>query len=213
MNEIRHTLPDDLLIGYAAGALPHAFDLVVATHVSLCDDARARLATFEAVGGVVMDDMDTADIAPDSLEQTMAKIAAMPPSAKSTPSNGVFPEPLQNAVGGDADTVFWRSLGLGAKQAVLHQDGDTTARLLFIPAGQAMPAHSHGGTEMTLVLQGAYRDEADRFARGDIEMADADLHHTPVAEAGEDCICLVATDARLRFDGWLPRIAQTFLRI
>ena len=213
MTATRHSIPDDLLIGYAAGALPQAFDLVVASHVSLCDDARARLATYEAVGGAVIDDLDAVEVAEDSLDRTMAKIAGMPPAETKPFVHGVFPAPLREAVGGDADAVKWRALGMGAKQAVLHQDGETSARLLYIPAGQAMPAHSHRGTEMTLVLKGAYSDESDRFARGDIEVADSDMHHTPVAEPGEDCICLVATDARLRFDGWLPRIAQTFLRI
>ncbi|MES2813417.1 MAG: transcriptional regulator, partial [Pseudomonadota bacterium] len=32
---IRHHLSDQLLMGYAAGQLPEAFSLVVATHVSL----------------------------------------------------------------------------------------------------------------------------------------------------------------------------------
>ena len=36
---------------------------------------------------------------------------------------------------------------------------------------------------------------------------------TPVAEEGEDCICLAATDAPLKFNALLPRIAQPFLRI
>jgi putative transcriptional regulator len=120
---------------------------------------------------------------------------------------------LQAAVGGGADAVKWRSLGMGTRQCVLHADKDASVRLLYIPAGQAMPQHSHRGTEMTLVLQGAYRDESDRFARGDIEVADQDMNHTPVAEAGEDCICLIATDAPLRFNGLLQRIAQPFLGI
>ncbi|MEQ8255670.1 MAG: transcriptional regulator, partial [Roseovarius confluentis] len=37
--------------------------------------------------------------------------------------------------------------------------------------------------------------------------------HTPVAEVGADCICLAVTDAPLRFRGFIPRIAQPFLRI
>jgi len=213
MTAIRHSIPDDLLIGYAAGALPQAFDLVVASHVSLCDDARARLATYEAVGGAVIDDLEEADISEDSLDQTMAKIAGMPPSERQPFVHGVFPAPLREAVGGDADAVQWRSLAMGAKQAVAHQDGETSARLLFIPAGQAMPKHSHRGMEMTLVLQGAFRDDDGVFARGDVEVADQDVDHTPVAEPGADCICLVATDARLKFDGLLPRIAQPFLGI
>jgi putative transcriptional regulator len=67
--------------------------------------------------------------------------------------------------------------------------------------------------ELTLVLQGAFADENDRFGRGDIEIADEDLEHTPVALAGEDCICLAATDAPLRFRGLIPRLAQPLLRI
>ncbi len=213
MNDIRHHISDDLLMGYAAGALPQAFDLVVATHVSLSDDARARLAGFESLGGAVISHMDEAEIEEDSLERTLEKIAGMAPAPKPQPSDGIFPAPLRDMVGGDEDAVRWRSVGMGAKQAVLHEDKDASVRLLFIPAGQAMPTHSHRGTEVTLVLKGAYHDEEDRFGRGDIEIADQDLHHTPVAEEGEDCICLVATDARLRFDGLLPRIAQPFLRI
>jgi putative transcriptional regulator len=201
-------------MGYAAGALPHAFDLVVASHVSMSDDARARLAGYEAMGGVVLSDMNEARIAEDSLERTLAKIAGAPNrKAPARPENGIFPEPLRNVVGGDADAVKWRSLGLGAKQCVLQSDDGASARLLYIPAGQAMPEHGHRGMELTLVLQGAYRDEADRFARGDVEFADQTTDHTPVAEGDVDCICLVATDQRLRFKGLLPRIAQPFIGI
>ena len=57
MTEVKHHISDDFLIGYAAGSLPAAFDLVVATHVSLSDDARARLHAFDAVGGCILDEM------------------------------------------------------------------------------------------------------------------------------------------------------------
>ncbi len=213
MTDIQHHAPDDLLMGYATGALPQAFDLVVATHVSLSDDARARVEAFEAVGGAVLEDLDKVDVADDSLEQTLAKIGAPGPAAAPVISDGTFPTPLRNAVGGDEDAVRWRYVGRGVKQCVLHSDEHGTARLLRIPAGRSMPEHSHNGTEMTLVLKGAFRDEDGVFARGDLEVADAQVNHTPIAEPGEDCICLVATDARLKFQGLLPRIAQPFLGI
>jgi putative transcriptional regulator len=92
MNGIKHHISDDLLMGYAAGALPQAFDLVVASHVSLSDDARARLAGFEELGGVVLSDMEEAELAEDSLEQTLARIAGTPVQKKPVqPSNGIFP--------------------------------------------------------------------------------------------------------------------------
>ena len=99
------------------------------------------------------------------------------------------------------------------RQAILPTDKGATARLLFIPAGQAVPDHGHRGTELTLVLQGAFRDASDRFGPGDLEIATQADEHTPVAEAGADCICLAATDAPLRFTGMIPRLLQPLFRI
>ena len=213
MTEIKHHAPDDILMGYATGALPRAFDLVIASHVSLCDDARARLEAFEAIGGAVLEDLDQVALAEDSLDQTLAKISGLETPDRPIVMPGTFPMPLRDAVGGDEQTVRWRYIGRGVKQCVLYSDENGTARLLKIPAGRSMPEHSHNGTEMTLVLKGAFRDEDGVFARGDIEVADTNVSHQPVAEPGEDCICLVATDARLKFQGLLPRIAQPFLGI
>ncbi|RYG91209.1 transcriptional regulator [Loktanella sp. IMCC34160] len=214
--QIKHHLTDALLMGYAAGTLPEGFSLVVATHVSLCDDCRARLAEYEALGGEVMMDAGEAELTDGSLEATLALIAGMPAAApvrKAARTAGIFPAPLRDYVGGDKDAVRWRRVGGGVRQMVLKTDGASTVRLLHIPAGVAVPDHGHSGTELTLVLQGAFRDETARFGVGDIEVANDDLEHTPVAEPGEDCICLAATDAPLRFNGLLPRIAQRFVGI
>lgn len=215
MSEINHHITDGLLFSYSAGNLPEAFSLVVATHISLCDECRARLESHEAVGGTLLDQGDVAEMSEDSLESTMALIAeGNGAAAKSVRrSNGVFPVPLQEYIGGDLGDVKWRSIGGGVKQSLLETDGGATVRLLSIPGGAAMPDHSHRGMELTLVLQGAFRDEDGRFGRGDVEVADEEMHHTPVAEAGMDCICLAATDAPLRFKGILPRIAQPFIGI
>ena len=209
---IKHHLTDSLLMGYSAGTLPEAFSLVVATHVSLCDECRARAAEFDSVGGEVMMTVGETAMGDDAFAATLARIGDAPIAAPKR-SKGIFPAPLQDYVGGDADAVRWRRVGGGVKQMILGTSGDATVRLLHIPAGTSVPDHGHRGTELTLVLQGAFRDETDRFGRGDIEVAGDELEHTPVAEAGEDCICLAATDAPLRFTGWLPRIAQPFVRI
>jgi len=211
---VKHHIPDEFLMAYSAGILPEAFGLVVATHVSLSDDSRARLGAYEAVGGAVLETVEPAEVAADSLEATLARIHGHAPEAPPQPDRpGIFPAPLRDYVGGDADAVRWRGLGRGVKQAMLPAEDGARVRLLYIPAGMAMPDHSHEGTEMTLVLQGAYRDEVDEFRRGDVEVAGDDMHHTPVAFGTEDCICLTASDARLRFSSILPRLAQPFLRI
>ena len=201
-------------MSYSAGTLPEGFNLVVATHISLCDECRARMMEFDAVGGAVVEDQAPVAMEAGSLAATMAKISA--PYADDTPkakpvTSSVFPTPLQDYVGGDLDSVKWRKVGGGVRQAVLKVDKSTSVRLLHIPAGTAVPDHGHRGTELTLVLQGAFKDEVDHFGKGDIEVATQELDHQPIADEGEDCICLAATDAPLRFNAWLPRIAQPFL--
>ncbi len=214
MTQINHHLTDALLMAYAAGTLPEAFSLVAATHVSLCDDCRARLASYEALGGAVLDQAEAVAMGAGSLEATLARIAGGAPVEKPVHRQaGIFPGPLQDYVGGDLEAVRWRSLGMGVKQAILPTDKAASVRLLYIPAGSAMPDHGHRGTELTLVLQGAFRDEDGRFARGDVEVANEAVEHTPVAEAGLDCICLAATDAPLRFRKLIPRLAQPFFGI
>ena len=86
-------------------------------------------------------------------------------------------------------------------------------RLLYIPPGQAVPDHSHGGLELTLVLQGSFRDDTGRFGVGDLEVADQTLEHTTIADTGAPCICLAATDAPLRFTTLIPRLLQPLFRI
>jgi len=204
-------------MAYSAGTLPEGFNLVVATHISMCDECRARLVEFDTVGGAIVEGEAPVDLREDSLSETLAKIANAAPVAKNIraprEADAVFPTPLQDYVGGDLDAVKWRKVGGGVRQAILKTDKSASVRLLHIPAGAAMPDHGHRGTELTLVLKGAFVDEDDRFAPGDIEVATEDLHHQPVAEMGQDCICLSATDAPLRFNSWIPRIAQPFLRI
>lgn len=215
--EIKHHLTPGILMAYAAGSLPEAFNLIVATHLSICDTCRAEAESYDAVGGAVLEEATEQDVTMDmgALEATMALISGGPVTSHApTPKpNAILPAPLQAYIGGDLDDVKWKPVGMGVKQAILKTSSQASARLLYIPAGAAMPDHGHKGVEMTMVLQGAFQDEDDYFARGDVEIADSEMHHTPVADIHEDCICLAVTDAPLRFKGLIPKLAQPFLRI
>lgn len=219
-SELRHHLPEQVLLAYSAGTLPEAFSLVVACHISMCDTCRATLEGFDAIGGGLLESGETMEIDEDALARTMALISQFDADVAEAPekpvrsADPVLPAPLQDYVGGGVDAIRWRSTGGGAKQCILPVgDKEGSVRLLYIPAGAAMPDHGHRGLELTLVLQGAFADEVDRFGRGDVEIGHEDLNHRPVAEPGMDCICLAATDAPLKFSGLLPRLAQPFLRI
>ena len=212
---IKHHLSDELLMAHAAAELPEAFNLVIAAHLSVCDECRARSMAFDALGGAVIEDR-TCEMSSGSLEDCLARISTLPQAEAPTPRArcGIFPAPLLDYIGGGLEAVKWRPLGMGVRQSILRTaDKGASARLLYIPAGAAMPDHGHSGMELTLVLQGAFRDNADRFGRGDVEIADPSVEHTPIAEDGEDCICLAATQGALKFSALLPRLAQPFFRI
>ena len=206
MTEPTHHLTPQLLMAYSAGTLPEAFDLIVASHVSLCDTCRAELASYDAVGGALLeaetDDFRGIELDASSRGDVLAAIrneesAAPAPAPKC--GDPRVPTPLAPYVVGGLDAVKWRSVGMGVKQSIL-------------PTAPGAD-HGHNGTEVTLVLKGAFEDEDGRFARGDVEVATEELNHTPVADISEDCICLAVTDAPLRFKGLLPRLAQPFLKI
>lgn len=213
--DIKHHLTPAILMAYSAGNLPEAFNLMVATHLSLCDSCRAEAESYDSLGGAVLEDDAQAEMSDSSLDATLALIAggAVEPATRNINVDSILPAPLQDYVGGDLSSIKWKPVGMGVKQAILKTSIEASARLLFIPAGAAVPDHGHTGVEMTMVLQGAFQDDDEYFARGDVEIADSDLHHTPVADIHEDCICLAVTDAPLKFRGLIPKLAQPFLRI
>lgn len=219
---IRHHLSEEILMEYAAGSLAEGWSIAVASHLALCPDCRRKVDMMEQAGGAMLGDIVCEDTSVgDSWGRMKARIASEDAVAKPLSSGGsaarptaVIPEPLRSYLGGDVADLKWRSLGRGAYHIpVPVSDKETSVRLLRIPAGKPVPEHSHGGRELTLVLCGSFRDGEERFARGDIEEADESLQHQPVADKGEDCICLAVTDAPLKFKSWLLKMVQPVLGI
>ena len=213
MTTIRHHIPDALLAAYAAGNLPQPFALViVATHVSMSVESRAALEAHQAVGGLVLEDSAPTDLSAGLKSRVLDLLDEAPaPEAPRQPRSGIYPGPVMEALKGASPR--WKALGGGVRQDILFASDEGSARLLFIPAGQAVPDHGHGGLELTLVLQGSFTDETGAFGVGDLEVADEHLEHVPIAGAGPPCICLAATDAPLRFNSFLPRLLQPLFRI
>jgi putative transcriptional regulator len=211
MSAVAHHIPDAMLAAYASGSLPHAFAVVVASHVSMCEQCRAALETHQAVGGVLLDETGAVPVSSSLKEDLFAQLDTPFTAEPVYERRGVYPGPVMEALMGRA--LRWKKLGMGVRQDILLHDDSGSVRLLFIPPGQAVPDHSHTGLELTLVLQGSFSDETGHFGVGDVEIADDALEHTPVADASEPCICLAATEAPLRFRALVPRLLQPIFRI
>ena len=224
---IQHHISDELLLGYASGTLAEGWSIAVATHLALCPSCRRRLDFMEHAGGEMLE-MACTDNADDTswaamkarlgedraATSTAAAVTRTPARSAKPAGDFVIPEPLRSYLGGDLADLKWKALGRGAYHIRIPTgDRETSVRLLKIPAGKPVPEHSHGGRELTLVLKGSFQDGQSLFKRGDLEEADENLQHQPVATPDEDCICLAVTDAPLKFRSLLMRLVQPVLGI
>lgn len=218
---VHHHPSDELLLDYASGALAEAWSLAVATHLALCPTCRRTVEMLEAVGGEILEKVAPEPVAESSFKAVMARLqdSASAPTEAALPKRArdgafVLPQPLRDYVGGDLDDLHWQRLGLGAYQRLISTGGNgATARLLRIPAGKPVPTHGHCGKELTLVLCGTFTDTTGTYGRGDLQEADTELEHQPLAAPKEDCICLAVTDAPLRFRSLVARLVQPLLNI
>lgn len=217
---IAHHLDEATLMRYASGDLDEAFLVVVATHLAMCDECRKAVHDAEELGGEMLFACEPADMNPAALNMLLNRIDVDEPAAEhmpqdSKPLQGGLPAPLARKVGANLDDISWRRVAPGVKRHVIETDKATTSSLymLWIAPGISVPEHSHGGSEMTLILSGAYRDDLGRFGPGDIADLDEHVEHQPRVEDEAPCICLVATETRARFSGLLGRLMQPFVGI
>lgn len=211
-----HRPSDELLLDYAAGTAPEPLALFIATHLALSPESRAEVRQLEAVGGALLDSLDPAAPAPDALARVFARIEAGETIAASPPGtriSALLPAPLATYVPDDLDALPWRKVIGGVFEAELPcSTRRYKASLLRIEAGRNIPRHTHRGGELTLVLDGAFRDALGRYARGDVSIADDSVDHQPVAENDKTCLCLVVAEGPVRLTGFFSRLLNPFLR-
>ena|ERR1700722_3225559 len=209
---------DPALVDYAAGRLNEAMALAVATHLALCPDCRPRVAQVETLGGILLDELAPATMSVGGLDWALAKLdeaAPTPPRPAPATAETDFAWPAPLCPYFAPAMPSWRFVAPGVRQIVLVSPAATggSARLLRVAPGRAMAHHGHRGREMSVVLAGAYTDEFGLFGPGDFAELDEAAEHRPVAAPGDNCLCLIATDGRLRFSGWLGRLLQPLLGV
>lgn len=153
----------------------------------------------------------------DATQSEAARSSAMQAAHechRNDPANSPYVYPLQRFTGAAGEKVRWRSLGALGRQSCILVDDKVQARLLDIRPGQTVPAHRHGGMELTLVLSGSFEDEGGVYASGDLQIeTEASPMHQPRAHETVGCLCLTVTDTPLRFKGIIPRLIRSLYRM
>lgn len=207
---------DETLAAYIRGSLDEGRHVLVAAHVELCASCAALVAASDHIAGSILEAAQPAPLRSDALQTALARIDANAAGQERRPA-------AQNAKGvsfglnalSSYELGPWRWIGPRVHWRSVSVPADRGARVFMLKAapGTSLPNHTHTGTELTLILQGAYAHEGGRFGAGDFEEADGTVDHQPVVEPGEECICLVAMEGQLRLLGPLGRIMQPFVRM
>ncbi|KRG43279.1 transcriptional regulator [Stenotrophomonas panacihumi] len=226
----RHHLHESTLIGYAAGALAPAMAIVASAHLEQCAHCRRAAREAEGFGAALLDQAHNDPLPQarrDALRAQMlarlgsqddpAETIATPHPRRETspapvaPDADRLPHALQPYFGSSYRALRWRWMAPGVH--CLRAADMPSLIMLRIAPGKSLPMHSHGRSELTHILQGAYNDSLGLFAPGDVADLDQDVEHQPVTAPGVPCICVSALDAPLVFSGWLARKIQRFVKL
>jgi putative transcriptional regulator len=214
-----HHPSEAYLLDYASGAAAEPVALLVASHLTFCPLCREEIRLLEDLGGTLLDAMPPATVSAGSLERLIGRLeqadqagAAACPVIRET-GDPTLPAPLRRYVEGRLEDLVWRRIGSIAEARLLPDYAKLTTRLLNIRAGAGVPAHTHEGNELTLVLRGSYTDGTGRYRPGDVAEADGEIDHRPVADPDEDCLCFAVTDAPLKLTSRIGRLLNPFVRL
>ncbi|KAB2847114.1 MAG: transcriptional regulator [Hyphomicrobiaceae bacterium] len=207
---IQHHPDISTLIAYAAGALGEALSVVVASHLDVCGECRREAMRMNRLGGAIMDASPSEPLASSDAGVVLRGGKVPAQDRPAVPAKHGLPRPLARLLGKPLELIAWKAVAPGVKLYSLPLSPGASGHLalLKVAPGRGIPDHGHGGSELTMVLQGAFRDEHGIYRIGDVEDIDGEHEHQPVVEGEETCICIIASEAKALFKGWAGRLVQ-----
>lgn len=211
-----HHPNDDMIMHYAAATLSEGASLVIGVHIAVCEQCRARVETFEAVGGAILGALGPAQMRPDSYAKVLQRIDAEDETTLPAPARvaEIVPEivPGLPVPAGLREYRIgrWRTLAPGLKISRITSPAKSSMNVFMLRAapGTSLLEHGHTDDEYLCVLKGSFTDQAGRHQPGDMAVADASIAHKPIVDQGGECICVVALEGKLRLRSMIGRVLQ-----
>ena len=185
---------NQLIFDYASGSLGFSKSVFASTYLYLNSKASNINSTFEAMLG---DDL----LNNDNIPVTKLKYTDCLKNEKNdTNENYTDVSPISKIVG-PLNQIKWKQVYKGFKEFNPKVSDENELKLIKMDPGASVPLHSHGGQEYILVLNGSFCDEYGNYNKGDMQINDQKIKHTPIASKDEGCICLTITEKEVIFFG------------
>lgn len=210
----RHHPESTSLMEFSAGTLSDPHALCIRLHLEKCALCRSRVDTLESLGAVMLEQQprtESSEPAASTFDAILARIDSdtAPVSAPQKRQDLV-----KKLLGCDINDLPWkRQLGDVSMLDVTDRFPGQTERVVLqkLSSGGKALAHTHRGTETTIVLQGAFSDQNGIFNQWDFAVLDENDNHRPVAVGHEDCITLSVLSAPLKLTGTFTRLLNPFM--
>lgn len=215
---VKHHPAPDFLTDFVAGTLPIAQAACISAHLTYCDGCRKSTEQLQTIGGVLMEQLAPVAVSEAVLDTVLARLDEPAPlsfaNQRVREEEENLPGLLNRIINGDFTQLVWRRITRSLSVSYLKTgDSDYEFALYRIAAGGRIPDHDHGGSEMTLVLEGGFSDERGTYHPGDFIFRKTSETHAPMAIDGEECICLAVLDAPLKFTSWQYRWMNPFIQL
>lgn len=198
---------DILMAQYASGSLSKPASILVEAHLELKPENRRFVGELETVAGVALEQVHPIGLKAPS-DSLAAILSSSPDSVfldedivQSEENSFQLPHSLRRLVGHNVDNIPWRTKLPGFKEFDLGEIDGCHVNMFWIRPGRTMPAHTHKGCELSIVLDGAFTDERGYFGKGDISIADASVDHRPKADSDRPCIGFAVLDDGVKLTG------------
>jgi putative transcriptional regulator len=211
---ITHHPKHELLELHVKGQLPASISAAISMHAEMCPVCKDKLeelmlsqstTVFESISSQINTadnfDMDFSSMI-DSITSSDSVYIEKPVIPKSVNVRGheyIIPRAIDKVA-----QSHWQNLGKLSRARLDLNEGGVHTSLLHIDPSGTVPAHTHKGFELTLLLDGSFEDELGAYTKGDFIWLTKSHTHKP--ETKDGCLCYTVSSNALQFTKGLARI-------
>ena len=201
------TLKNELIFQYAAGTSSLTKSLMAATYLYLNSNESNLYSQFESYCGNELQKVKQVKPSKLTSEQCISLKADNFESADNSAN------PISKFIS-KFNELKWKKIFSGFYEHEFKLSKNESAKLIKMDPGAKVPLHSHNGKEYILVLEGSFCDEYGEYSKGNLQINDSQIKHTPIACNKQGCICLTITEEDLVFYGKFAPILNflTFIK-